>query len=147
MLLFLSGCALTHTSKSVPVKISTMATSVFSTSKLIYMPIPSHGPVPDMLDIAANGGGNARQLKGFLDILVKSNNKKIVVYSSNPSLSKSVIEGALNANKKFPGIWLAYAGDKRNSDILKPLVESKGIKYSFINICSTDSVNVLCSLD
>ncbi len=131
VILFLSGCV-TQSKKSISPVIEESA-KIFQNGNFAVYEIPSHGAIGDSLSISAKGGQYAGNLSAAFAALSKSDNGNIVVYSANPDLSYTVINGAI-ADKQFPTVWLVYAGSSSNSKLLSPLAKQSSMKYSFIDI-------------
>jgi hypothetical protein len=147
--LFLSSCTSPSRNASMPSNIMMEGMRIFGDSNFIYTEVRSYGEIPDLIGIGVNKGSkstkNAEGLRNVLSSLSKSNGR-IIINGSNPILTRTDIELALNTDQNFQGVWLVYAGTKRNSEILKPIVEAKGMKYGFINNCDTvASLNIKCA--
>jgi len=113
--------------------------AILSNSQHIkYIEIPSHGAAGDSMAIAMKGAGNAASLRKALVELSDEGGGTIVVTSTNPALSKAVIEGAISEKQSmFANTMLIYAGGPSLSMELKPLILQSGMEYGFIDITKT----------
>lgn len=130
--LCLVGCA---TSQSINMAQIIADAKVHSPNgALTVVTIPSRGVISDAAVIATNGGGNSNMLRDDILRVSKSGGGSIVVPSKNPELSKVCIEGALGKLKlNSNNIQIIYAGSIEYDRELRLLIESKGMRYKFVN--------------
>jgi len=119
-----------------PSSVSGKAAEISQSEDIVLINIPSHGAIPDNIAILAGGGANSKLLRDVLQTAAQTGNDVIVVTSSNPALSRTVISSALDDDGKFTAKWLIYAGDRDYSDSLKKQVEKAGMRYGFIDLAT-----------
>lgn len=132
--LLLSGCASQGHDQISFIEIIAGAKTISGDKNILISKIPTHGSLADSLAISVKGGGNAKQIRESIQQVINMGDATLVVTSVNPELAKAAIHGAIeDMDSERKNIILIYAGSIEFSEETKSLVESKGMKYGFVD--------------